>query len=108
MLIIRSDLRVADIYFGEFMRLFEHLYARYLARIIKARKKKAKTKTLRRNPADTWCRTRAGWLLTSGTRRSRAAGSTSMARGRAEERGSPRATRGRRREPAARPPARRP
>jgi len=41
MLIIRSDLRVADIYFGEFMRLFEHLYAN-LARIIKARKKKAR------------------------------------------------------------------
>jgi PLD-like domain len=40
MLIIRSDLRVADIYFGEFMRLFEHLYARYLARIIAERKKK--------------------------------------------------------------------
>jgi phosphatidylserine/phosphatidylglycerophosphate/cardiolipin synthase-like enzyme len=34
MLVIRSDLRVADIYFGEFMRIFDHLYARYLARKI--------------------------------------------------------------------------
>jgi hypothetical protein len=45
MLIIRSDLRVADVYFGEFMRLFEHLYARYLAKIIKERDKKAKPKS---------------------------------------------------------------
>jgi phosphatidylserine/phosphatidylglycerophosphate/cardiolipin synthase-like enzyme len=35
MLVIRSDQRVADIYFGEFMRLFDHIYARYLARKIK-------------------------------------------------------------------------
>jgi phosphatidylserine/phosphatidylglycerophosphate/cardiolipin synthase-like enzyme len=34
MLVIRSELRVADIYFGEFMRLFDHIYARYLARKI--------------------------------------------------------------------------
>lgn len=27
MLVIRSDRRVADVYFGEFMRLFDHLYA---------------------------------------------------------------------------------
>jgi hypothetical protein len=36
MLVIRGDRRVADVYFGEFMRLFDHLYARYLARKIKA------------------------------------------------------------------------
>ena len=30
MLVIRSDLRVADIYFGEFMRIFDHLYSRYI------------------------------------------------------------------------------
>ncbi len=35
MLVIRSDLRVADIYFGEFMRIFDHLYARYLAKKIR-------------------------------------------------------------------------
>jgi phosphatidylserine/phosphatidylglycerophosphate/cardiolipin synthase-like enzyme len=32
MLVIRSDKRVADIYFGEFMRLFDHHYARYVVR----------------------------------------------------------------------------
>ena len=44
MLIIRSDQRVADVYFGEFMRLFDHLYARYLAKKIKEAKKKPKPK----------------------------------------------------------------
>ncbi len=38
MLVIRGDRRVADVYFGEFMRLFDHLYARYLARKIKEAK----------------------------------------------------------------------
>lgn len=46
MLIIRSDQRVADVYFGEFMRIFDHLYARYLAKKIEdEKKKKAKPKT---------------------------------------------------------------
>lgn len=36
MLVIRSDTRVADIYFGEFMRIFDHHYARYLVRKITA------------------------------------------------------------------------
>lgn len=31
MLVIHGDTRVADIYFGEFMRLFDHHYVRYLA-----------------------------------------------------------------------------
>jgi phosphatidylserine/phosphatidylglycerophosphate/cardiolipin synthase-like enzyme len=44
MLVIRSDQRVADVYFGEFMRLFDHLYARYLARKIKEAQQKAKPK----------------------------------------------------------------
>ena len=30
MVVIRDELRVADIYFGEFMRVFDHLYARYI------------------------------------------------------------------------------
>lgn len=30
MLVIRGDTRVADIYFGEFMRIFDHHYVRYL------------------------------------------------------------------------------
>lgn len=34
MLVIRGDTRVADIYFGEFMRMFDHHYARYIVRIL--------------------------------------------------------------------------
>jgi phosphatidylserine/phosphatidylglycerophosphate/cardiolipin synthase-like enzyme len=34
MLVIRGDKRVADIYFGEFMRIFDHHYARYIVRIL--------------------------------------------------------------------------
>lgn len=36
MLVIRGDTRVADIYFGEFMRIFDHHYARYLVAKLKA------------------------------------------------------------------------
>lgn len=32
MLVIRRNLRVADIYFGEFMRIFDHFYSRYVVR----------------------------------------------------------------------------
>jgi phosphatidylserine/phosphatidylglycerophosphate/cardiolipin synthase-like enzyme len=35
MLVIRGDTRVADIYFGEFLRVFDHLYARYIVGKIK-------------------------------------------------------------------------
>jgi phosphatidylserine/phosphatidylglycerophosphate/cardiolipin synthase-like enzyme len=34
MLVIRGDRRVADIYFGEFMRIFDHHYARYIVKIL--------------------------------------------------------------------------
>jgi phosphatidylserine/phosphatidylglycerophosphate/cardiolipin synthase-like enzyme len=34
MLVIRGDTRVADIYFGEFMRVFDHHYARYVSRVL--------------------------------------------------------------------------
>jgi phosphatidylserine/phosphatidylglycerophosphate/cardiolipin synthase-like enzyme len=37
MLVIRGSQRVADIYFGEYMRVFDHLYARYLVRKIAER-----------------------------------------------------------------------
>ena len=30
MVVIRGNTRVADIYFGEFMRMFDHLYSRYI------------------------------------------------------------------------------
>jgi hypothetical protein len=32
MLVIRGNTRVSDIYFGEFMRVFDHLYSRYIVR----------------------------------------------------------------------------
>ena len=35
MLVIRGNKRVADIYFGEFMRFFDHLYSRYIVRKLK-------------------------------------------------------------------------
>jgi phosphatidylserine/phosphatidylglycerophosphate/cardiolipin synthase-like enzyme len=41
MLVIRGDQRVADIYFGEFMCIFDHLYARYLVRKIDSAQIKA-------------------------------------------------------------------
>ena len=39
MLIIRGNTRVADIYFGEFMRIFDHHYARYISRKLKQENK---------------------------------------------------------------------
>ena len=35
MVVIRGNKRVADIYFGEFMRIFDHLYSRYIVRKLK-------------------------------------------------------------------------
>lgn len=35
MLVIRGNKRVADIYFGEFMRVFDHLYSRYIVEKMK-------------------------------------------------------------------------
>ncbi|XSC43466.1 phospholipase D-like domain-containing protein [Bradyrhizobium sp. RDT10] len=35
MLVIRGNQRVADIYFGEFMRVFDHFYSRYVVKRIK-------------------------------------------------------------------------
>jgi len=35
MVVIRGNLRVADIYFGEFMRIFDHLYSRYIVEKLK-------------------------------------------------------------------------
>lgn len=43
MLVIRGESRVADIYFGEFMRIFDHLYSRYIV---------AKMKKLGKNDPD--------------------------------------------------------
>jgi phosphatidylserine/phosphatidylglycerophosphate/cardiolipin synthase-like enzyme len=35
MLLISENTRVADIYFGEFMRIFDHLYSRYIVAKLK-------------------------------------------------------------------------
>jgi hypothetical protein len=35
MLVIRGNKRVADIYFGEFMRVFDHLYSRYIVQKVR-------------------------------------------------------------------------
>ena len=35
MVVIRGNTRVADIYFGEFMRIFDHLYSRYIVEKMK-------------------------------------------------------------------------
>jgi len=42
MLVIRSDQRVADMYFGEFMRIFDHLYARSWPRRSRRNRKRRK------------------------------------------------------------------
>lgn len=34
MLVVHGDTRIADIYFGEFMRVFDHHYARYIVRLL--------------------------------------------------------------------------
>ena len=34
MLVIRGDTRIADIYLGEFLRIFDHHYARYVSRLL--------------------------------------------------------------------------
>ncbi|WOB11313.1 phospholipase D-like domain-containing protein [Piscinibacter gummiphilus] len=39
MLVIRGDTRVADIYFGEFLRTFDHHYARYVVKKMRRAKK---------------------------------------------------------------------
>jgi phosphatidylserine/phosphatidylglycerophosphate/cardiolipin synthase-like enzyme len=36
MLVVRDNKRVADIYFGEFMRIFDHLYSRYIVKKLTA------------------------------------------------------------------------
>jgi phosphatidylserine/phosphatidylglycerophosphate/cardiolipin synthase-like enzyme len=40
MVVIRDNTRVADIYFGEFMRIFDHLYSRYIVGKMKKLDKK--------------------------------------------------------------------
>jgi hypothetical protein len=51
MLVVRGNTRVADIYFGEFMRIFDHLYSRYIVRkLAKAGKKDPDAGFLKEDP----------------------------------------------------------
>ncbi len=52
MLVIRGDRRVADIYLGEFMRLFNHCYSRYVTTLQASEPKAAKAVYL--TPDDSW------------------------------------------------------
>ncbi len=52
MLVIRGDRRVADLYLGEFMRLFIHYYARYVATAQTAEPGEARSFHLK--PNDSW------------------------------------------------------
>lgn len=53
MLIIKGDTRVADIYLGEFFRLFTHYYFRYIANKLKSRDQLTR-KSAFLNPDDSW------------------------------------------------------
>jgi hypothetical protein len=37
--VIRGNTRVADIYFGEFMRVFDHFYSRYIVKKLRSEDK---------------------------------------------------------------------
>jgi len=52
MLVIRGDTRVADLYLGEFMRLFNHFYFRMVANSIP--KKSGKVSSGKLTPDDSW------------------------------------------------------
>lgn len=56
MIVIRGDTRVADIYFGEFMRIFDHHYARYvIKKLTDAGRQDPDAGYLKTNPDD-WLR----------------------------------------------------
>ena len=54
MLVIRNNERVADIYFGEFMRIFDHLYSRYIIGKMKAAGKNDPDAGFLKETADEW------------------------------------------------------
>jgi len=56
MLIIRGDTRVADIYFGEFMRVFDHHYARYIVRKLQEKDSGDPSAGYLKDTADEWVR----------------------------------------------------
>lgn len=54
MLVIRDSERVADIYFGEFMRIFDHLYSRYIVGKMKAAGKSDPDAGFLKEKTDDW------------------------------------------------------
>lgn len=56
MLVIRGDTRVADIYFGEFMRIFDHHYARYVVRKLQASRRSDPSAGYLKEKAADWVR----------------------------------------------------
>ena len=54
MVVIRGDTRVADIYFGEFMRIFDHLYSRHVIRKLTDEGKKDPNAGYLKERADDW------------------------------------------------------
>jgi phosphatidylserine/phosphatidylglycerophosphate/cardiolipin synthase-like enzyme len=54
MVVIRGNTRIADIYFGEFMRIFDHIYARYLVRKINEAGTGDPDAGFLKNQADDW------------------------------------------------------
>lgn len=56
MIVVRGDTRVADIYFGEFLRIFDHHYARYVVKkLTDANRQDPDAGYLKANPED-WLR----------------------------------------------------
>jgi phosphatidylserine/phosphatidylglycerophosphate/cardiolipin synthase-like enzyme len=54
MLVIRGDTRVADIYFGEFMRIFDHHYARYLVKKLRQQDRSTPDAGYLKESAEDW------------------------------------------------------
>jgi len=54
MLVIQGDTRVADIYLGEYFRLFNHFYFRYLENLKKAKRGSEERERIYLKPNDTW------------------------------------------------------
>ncbi|MGE0790936.1 MAG: phospholipase D-like domain-containing protein [Sandaracinaceae bacterium] len=67
MLVIRGDTRVADIYLGEFMRIFDHLYARFIVRRAKLQGWHSPQNFLK--PDDGWVKSHAGTTSRKAKRR---------------------------------------
>ncbi len=56
MLVIRGNNTVADIYLGEFMRLFNHFYVRYIAKKQRENLEEKKKHYVYLVPNDSWCK----------------------------------------------------